>query len=58
MDSGPTSGLPGSMGPAGIQGQRGARGGRGGAAVRGMMRNDRVGPGRGSFNEDSGELHA
>nr|CAD7443834.1 unnamed protein product [Timema bartmani] len=56
MDSGPTSGLPGSMGPAGMQGQRGARGGRGGAAVRGMMRNDRVGPGRGSFNEDSGPM--
>nr|CAD7264013.1 unnamed protein product [Timema shepardi] len=56
MDSGSTSGLPGSMGPAGMQGQRGARGGRGGAAVRGMMRNDRVGPGRGSFNEDSGPM--
>ncbi|XP_063217269.1 ras GTPase-activating protein-binding protein 2 isoform X2 [Bacillus rossius redtenbacheri] len=51
-DSLSSSGAPGG-GPMGMaQSQRGVRGARGGA-VRGVMRNDRGGPGRTSFNEDS-----
>jgi hypothetical protein len=37
-------------------GQRGSRGGTRGPSIRGMVRTDRGGPGRGNFNEDTGEL--
>ena len=44
---------PGSMG----SGQRGSRGGTRGPNIRGMGRNDRGGPGRGSFPDDSGKYN-
>ncbi|XP_069671882.1 ras GTPase-activating protein-binding protein 1 isoform X2 [Periplaneta americana] len=48
--SGMQGGGPGTMG----SGQRGSRGGTRGSSIRGMgIRNDRGGPGRGSFNDDS-----
>ncbi|XP_021925531.1 ras GTPase-activating protein-binding protein 1 isoform X2 [Zootermopsis nevadensis] len=48
-DSMHVSGGPGSMG----SGQRGSRGGTRGPSIRGMVRNERGGSGRGSFNDDN-----
>jgi len=48
------SGMSGGVSGAMLSGQRNARGGARGPSVRGMVRNDRGGPTRGSFNEDTG----
>jgi hypothetical protein len=53
-DSMQASGMSGGVSGAMLSGQRNARGGARGPSVRGMVRNDRGGPTRGSFNEDTG----
>ena len=53
-DSMQASGMSGGVSGAMLSGQRNARGGARGPSVRGMVRNDRGGSARGSFNEDTG----
>lgn len=53
-DSMQASGMSGGVSGSMLPGQRSARGGARGPSVRGMVRNDRGGSARGSFNEDTG----
>lgn len=53
-DSMQASGMSGGGSGAMLSGQRSSRGGTRGPSIRGMVRNDRGGSARGSFNEDTG----